>query len=199
MSSFPSCRFFTCVCPHLSARAIPYIRGLPSQALRACYKTLHAMLPRSLSRSLLLSLALCEPCAPRPLSVRPPSHAHGTQQCAGHPHLLVPRPCLPFRARCIATLGAHRPLCCSACRCPPSPLCLCLVPSSSLSPWARTVPSFPLLLYPTPSPSVPLLSGHHARQFAVRHSPFLSSGRIHPRLFGRLPGPLLASCFTELC
>ena len=154
------------------------------------------MLPRSLSRSLLLSFALSVPCAPWPLFFRSSSHARVTQQSAGHPLLPVPRSCLPLRTRCIATLGAARPHWCSTCSGPLSPLCLCLVPSFSLSSCARTVPSFPLLLHPAPSPCVPLPSEHDARQCAVRDSPFLGYIQLHhPRLPGRLPGPLIA----QLC
>ena len=163
---------------------------------RKIHNTLHGMLPCSFSRSLSLSLALCVPCAPWPFSVRPPSHAHGTQQCTGHPLLPVPRPYLPLRARCIATLGAARLPCCSASSCSGSvPVSLSRPFFFSLPLCARCPLLSPLAVsYPYSLCSAPLW----ARCTAVcstLHTPFhgLDTSSSSPWT----PGPLLAPSFSS--
>ena len=158
MSSFPSCRFSTCVCPHLSARTIPNIRGLSSEALRACYKTrctACSPAPSLAPFSCRLPFVNLVPLGPS-LFALPPTRtvhnnvrgtrtslcpgpvcrfAHGALQPFGHPSPSVVPP-----------LGALCPLCASA-----SSLLLVSPLGRALSlpsPSCSALPLLPLCQYP---------------------------------------------------
>ena len=184
--------FSTCMRLHQSARATPNIRWLRSESLRACYTT------------------RCMACSPAP-SLTPfpcrlpfvylvplgPSLSALPATRMVHNNVRGTRFSLCPDLVCRYAHGAVQPFGLLGPFVVPPLVALCPVLSSSLSSCARTVPSFPLLLCPIPTPSVPLSPGHGARQCAV-HDTHLFSGWLHcPPHFGRLPGPLLAPSFSS--
>ena len=160
---FTECRLSTCMSPHLG---LPQYSSVPhSVTVRKLHATLHyCLLPCSLSLSFPLSPALCLPFGPSLFALPLTRTLHNNVQGT------LSSPCPGPSCRC-----AHGALQPSRLRgpsdvCPLTPLCPCLVPSASLPSLARSVPSFPLVLCPTPTPCAPPPSEHDAR-----HSPFLGA------------------------